>query len=297
MKKLKLKLVLAVLLPLSLLLCLVLSCASTPKPAGKPVILVVSFGTTYNDTRAKTIDAIENTIAAAYPAYEVRRAWTSQVVMNRVAKRDGTKIDNVKDAMKRLVKDNVKEVVVQPTHLLNGIEYEKMMAFIKPYEKRFTSIRFGEPLLIADRDFREVAAILADNTKEFDTEDTAVVFMGHGSEHEADGIYLRLERVIRNQGYNRHFIATVEGQLEFEDVAEDLIEELHHLGVRHVVLLPLMIVAGDHANNDMAGDDEDSWKSILQGEGYRVTPIMRGLGEYPEIRQIFVRHVSEAARK
>ena len=297
MKKLNLKLVLAAFLSLSLLLCLVLSCASTPKPEGKPVILVVSFGTTYNDTRAKTIDAIENTIAAAYPNYEVRRAWTSQIIINRLFKRDGVKIDNVKDAMKRLVKDNVKEVIVQPTHLLNGIEYEKMMGQIKPYEKRFTNIRFGQPLLVLDRDFQEVASILIENTKQFDAEDTAVVFMGHGSEHEADALYRKMNSLLKSRGFYRHFVATVEGELEFEDVVEDLTEELHHLEVRHVVLLPLMIVAGDHANNDMAGDDEDSWKSVLQGEGYRVTPVLRGLGEYPEIRQIFIRHVAEAARR
>ena len=297
MKKLKFSPVLAVLLPLSLPLCFLLSCESTPKPEGKPVILVVSFGTTYNDTREKTIDAIENEIAAAYPDYEVRRAWTSSIVMSRLAKRDGTKIDNVTEAMKRLVKDNVKEVIVQPTHLLNGIEYEKMMAFIKPYEKRFTSIRFGQPLLISDRDFDDVASILIDNTKQYNAEDTAVVFMGHGSEHAADGIYLRLEKVIKDRGFPRHFIATVEGKLEFEDVVEDIVEELGHLGVKRTVLLPLMIVAGDHANNDMAGEDEDSWKSILEKQGYEVTPVMRGLGEYPEIRQIFVRHVAEASRK
>ena len=295
MKELKLLPVLAVLLPLSVL-CLVLSCTSTPKPEGKPVILVVSFGTTFNDTREITIDAIENEIAAAYPDYEVRRAWTSQVIMNRLAQRDNTKINNVTEAMKLLVKDNVKEVIVQPTHLLNGIEYEKMMAFIKPYERRFSRIRIGQPLLVLDRDFQEVASILTDYTKKFDAEDTAVMYMGHGSEHDADELYRKMNTLLKSRGFDRHFVATVEGELEFEDVVEDLVEELHHLGVKRAVLLPLMIVAGDHANNDMAGDEEDSWKSILEKEGFEVITELRGLGEYPQIRQIFVRHVAEAVR-
>jgi sirohydrochlorin cobaltochelatase len=253
---------------------------------------VVSFGTSYNDTREKTIGAIENAIAAAYPDYEVRRAFTSQIIINRVAKRDGNKIDNVDDAMKRLVRDKVKDLIVQPTHIMNGLEYEKMMAAVKPYERRFTGIRYGQPLLISDTDFQEVASILVENTNDFSAADTAVLFMGHGSEHDANAVYARLEGLLKAQGSNRYFVGTVEHETDLDDI----INGLRPLGVRQTVLLPLMIVAGDHANNDMAGDDEDSWKSILQGEGYNVTPVLRGLGEYPEIQRIYVRHVAEAIR-
>ena len=292
MKKPNLSLVLAVFLPLSLL-CLLLSCASSPNAGtGKPVILVVSFGTTYNNTRDKTIGAIEKEIAAAYPDYEVRRAFTSQTVINRLAKRDGLKIDNVQDAMKRLVKDKVRELVVQPTHIMNGHEYDEMRAAIKPYERRFASVRYGQPVLIADRDFQEVASLLIENTKQYQANDTAVVFMGHGTEHESNEVYAKLDSVLKAQGNGRYFVATVEARPSLDDV----IPELRRLGVKKVILLPFMIVAGDHANNDMAGDEDDSWKSILEKEGYTVTPVLRGLGEYPEIHRIFVRHVGDAIK-
>jgi sirohydrochlorin cobaltochelatase len=291
MKKLTLKLVLAV-LPLSLL-CLLSSCASSQVGAGKPVILVVSFGTSYNDTREKTIGAIENAIAAANPDYEVRRAFTSQIIINRVEKRDGVKIDNVTDAMKRLVKDKVKNLIVQPTHIMNGFEYDKMMAQVLPHEKKFASVRYGQPVLISDGDFREVASALIENTKQYDTDDTAVLFMGHGTEHDANAVYHKLDGLLKDQGSGRYFVGTVEA----EPALDDIISELNPEEVKNIVLLPFMIVAGDHANNDMAGDEEDSWKSILESKGYSVTPIVKGLGEYPEIQQIFVRHVAEAAGK
>ena len=284
--------VLAALLPLSLM-GLLLSCAGSPGAGtGKPVILVVSFGTTVNATRDKTIGAIENVITATYPGYEVRRAFTSQIVINRLAKRDGLKVDNVKQAMQRLVKEKVGELIVQPTHVMNGLEYDEMIAAIKPFEKKFTSIRYGLPLLISDTDFTETASILIENTKQFDTDDTAIVFMGHGTHHDANLVYHKLDSLLKIQGSARYFIGTVEA----EPSLEDIMAELSHLRVTHVVLLPLMIVAGDHAVNDMAGDEEDSWKSILEHEGYTVTPILKGLGEYPEIQKIFARHVNEASR-
>jgi sirohydrochlorin cobaltochelatase len=293
----KLKNVLAACLPLSLLLCLslllMLSCASSPSAgSGKPVILVVSFGTSYNDTREKTIGAIENAIAAANPGYEVRRAFTSESIIKRVAKRDGVKIDNVKAAMKRLVKDKVTDIIVQPTHIMNGFEYDEMMAAVKPYEKKFNSVRYGQPVLITDRDFQDVVMALIDNTNQYIADDTAVVFMGHGTEHDANRVYHKLDGLLK-EASPRYFVGTVEA----EPSLEDIIHELNPREVKKVILLPFMIVAGDHANNDMAGDEDDSWKSILEGEGYSVTAILRGLGEYPEIRAIFVRHVAEAVLK
>ena len=285
--------VLTAFLPLSLL-SLLLSCAGSPGTStDKPVVLVVSFGTTVNETRDKTIGAIEKAIAAAYPDHEIRRAFTSQIVIDRLAKRDGLKVDNVEQAMNRLVNDKVKDLIIQPTLIMNGHEYDEKMETIKPFEKRFTSVRYGQPLLISDADFTETTSILIENTKQFNAEDTAVVFMGHGSDHEANEVYLKLDRILKNRGGKRYFVGTVEA----EPSIEEIMGELKPLGVKRVVLLPLMIVAGDHAVNDMAGDEEDSWKSILEEKGFEVIPVLRGLGEYPEMQKIFVRHVAEAAQK
>jgi sirohydrochlorin cobaltochelatase len=278
---------LAVLLPAA--------CASSGATAGKrkPVVLVVSFGTSFNDSREQTIGAIEKAIAAAYPAYEQRRAFTSQIIIDRVYERDGEKIDNLADAMEKLKRDGVQEVAVQPTHVMNGFEYDEMRAAVKPFEKDFERISYGLPLLSSDADFSEVADIIVAETKQYDGEDTAIVFMGHGTEHEANSAYARLDRILKEGGRPNYIIGTVEAEPSLDDV----IEQLDGLGVKKVVLLPFMIVAGDHANNDMAGDEEDSWKSILQSRGYTAQPVLRGLGQYPEIQAMFVRHAGEAIGK
>jgi sirohydrochlorin cobaltochelatase len=278
---------LAVLLPAA--------CASSGAAAGKkkPVILVVSFGTSFNDSRAETIGAVEKAIAAAYPGYEQRRAFTSQIIIDRVYERDGEKIDNLAEAMEKLRKDGVQEVAVQPTHVMNGFEYDEMREAIKPFEKDFARISYGLPLLSSDADFNEVADIIAAETKQYDGEDTAIVFMGHGTEHEANSAYEKLDKILKDGGRPNYIIGTVEAEPSLDDV----IEQLDGLGVKKVVLLPFMIVAGDHANNDMAGDEDDSWKSILQSRGYTVQPVLRGLGQYPEIQAMFVRHAGEAVGK
>ncbi|MDR0584926.1 MAG: sirohydrochlorin cobaltochelatase [Treponema sp.] len=275
---------LAVLLPAA--------CASSGAAAGKkkPVILVVSFGTSFNDSRAETIGAVEKAIAAAYPAYEQRRAFTSQIIIDRVYERDGEKIDNLAEAMEKLRKDGVREVAVQPTHVMNGFEYDEMREAIKPFEKDFARISYGLPLLSSDADFNEVAEIIVGETKQYDGEDTAIVFMGHGTEHEANSAYAKLDKILKDGGHPNYIIGTVEAEPSLDDV----IEQLDGLGVKNVVLLPFMIVAGDHANNDMAGDEDDSWKSVLQSRGYTAQPVLRGLGQYPEIQAMFVRHAGEA---
>jgi sirohydrochlorin cobaltochelatase len=256
----------------------------------KPVVLVVSFGTSFPETREKTIGAIESAIAQAYPDYEQRRAFTSQIIIDRVAKRDNIKIENVTDAMKRLRADGVKELVVQPTHIMSGIEYDQLMEEVQPFAKYFSSIRYGSPLLISDEDYAEVLAALRESTAEYFAQDTAVVFMGHGTEHESNATYARLDGMVKTAVSPLCFVATVEAEPSLDDV----IAALAPLGIKKVVLLPFMIVAGDHATNDMAGDEEDSWKSILESKGYTVTPVLKGLGEYPEIRRVFVRHAGEA---
>ena len=283
--------VLAALTAASVLALGLLSCTSGASTrTGKPVILVVSFGTSYEETRNKTIGAIENAISAANPNYEIRRAFTSQTIINILNRRDGIRVDNVDEAMKRLVRDKVKEVIIQPTHVMPGFEYNDVIDEVKPYEKRFTNIRYGRPLLVSDQDFQEVASALINYTQQFTADDTAVLFMGHGTEHDANEVYHRLDVLLKEHGNPGYFVGTVES----EPTLEDIMEELRPLGVKRAVLLPLMIVAGDHANNDMAGGDDDSWKSILEHEGYAVQAVLRGLGEYPEIQNIFVRHVREA---
>lgn len=273
------------------LLC-VSSCAGSPRAGGgKPVILAVSFGTSFNETRAKTIGAIEKTLAQQYPDYEVRRAFTSQIVIDHINERDGEKIDNVEEAMQRLVQDKVTHLVVQSTLIMPGAEYDESMASIKAYEKNFASVSYGLPLLISDRDFETTATALIENFKQYNVEDTAVIFMGHGTHHEANQVYSKLDALLKSKGAARFYLATVEGAPVLDDVVVQL---KLNANVKKVILAPFMIVAGDHANNDMAGSEDDSWKSILEAEGYEVTPLLKGLGEYPEMQRIFVQHSGEA---
>ncbi|MDR0685323.1 MAG: sirohydrochlorin cobaltochelatase [Spirochaetaceae bacterium] len=264
------------------------SCTSTK--SGKPVLLAVSFGTSFNESRALTIGAIENALAAAYPDYEVRRAFTSQIVIDVIKKRDGEQIDNVEEALQRLVKDGVKDVVVQSTHLMDGIEYHEMLNAIKPFENKFNSVRYGKPLLSSDRDYDDLIKALAAETAQYTASDTAIAYMGHGTEAESNQDYAILAKKLVDQGYKNYLIGTVEA----EPTLDDVIGQATDLNIKKLVLLPLMIVAGDHANNDMAGDEEDSWKSILEGKGFTVTTVLKGLGQYPGVQQIFVRHVSDA---
>jgi sirohydrochlorin cobaltochelatase len=271
------------------------ACGSAPPPgaAKKPVLLVVSFGTSFNDSREKTIGAIERALAAAYPDYDQRRAFTSQIIIDKLAKEEGLKIDNVEEAMKRLVAEGVKEVLVQPTHVMNGEEYDSVIEEVKPFEKQFTRIRYGKPLLITDADYNELIDALIAETRQYAGDHTAVVFMGHGTAHEANAAYAKLDGMIKAKGIARYYIGTVEATPSLDDVAAAIRQTG---GITRVVLSPLMIVAGDHANNDMAGDEDDSWKSILTAQGYEVVPVLKGLGEYPGIQRILVRHAGEALK-
>jgi sirohydrochlorin cobaltochelatase len=278
---------------LSLLFITLLACGSTPsgKTAKKPVLLVVSFGTSFADSREKTIGAIERALAAAYPDYEQRRAFTSQIIIDKLEEEDELKVDNVEDAMERLIADGVREVLVQPTHVMSGEEYDSLIEEVKPFEKNFDRVRYGQPLLITDTDYDEVIDAIAGETKQYADDHSAVVFMGHGTVHEANATYARLDEKIKARGISRYYIGTVEASPSLEDVLEEI---KNTGGITRVVLSPLMIVAGDHANNDMAGDEPDSWKSIMEAQGYEVIPVLKGLGEYPGIQKIFVRHAGEA---
>lgn len=263
---------------------------STPEtPEAKKVLLVTSFGTSYNDNRDLSIGSIEKALTDAYPEYEMRRAFTSQIIIDKLKKRDGIEIDNVTQAMDRLVADGVKEVVIQPTHVMSGFEYDDIVKEVSPYQEKFDSFKMGSPLLITDEDYQELASVIAEETKEYDTDGSAVVFMGHGTEHEANAAYARLQKVLTEGGYSRYFIGTVEAEPSLEDV----LALVQASGAKKVTLLPLMIVAGDHANNDMAGDEDDSWKSVFEKAGFEVECVLKGLGQYPGIQKMFVDHVAK----
>jgi sirohydrochlorin cobaltochelatase len=257
--------------------------------AVKPVILVVSFGTSYNDSRELTIGAIEKLAQESFPDYEVRRAFTSQIIIDKLASRDGLVIDNVSQALERLVADGVKDLVIQPSHVMNGREYDQMSAEIAPYKDKFASFKVGLPLLSSAEDYKQLVEEIAPELPEAG-EGEAIVFMGHGTEHFANSAYAALDYVFKDMGHKNVFVGTVEGYPDLETVMRHVAES----GASKVTLLPLMIVAGDHANNDMAGDEEGSWKMAFKGEGYEVNCVIKGLGEYQGVREHFVRHIQDA---
>lgn len=253
-------------------------------------LLVVSFGTSYKDSRDKTIGAIEAALQEAYPDYEVRRAFTSPTIIRILANRDGLEIDNVEKAMKRLAADGMKEVVVQPTHVMTGFEYHALANEVASYKDRFENLTVSQPLLLKDADYTSLVKVLTEETKPYNQQDTAIVLMGHGTEHEANAVYTKLQDAFVSVGYPNYIIGTVEAGPTLADVTA----AAKRLGVKKLVLSPLMIVAGDHANNDMAGDGEDSWKTILTKEGFEVACLLRGMGEYKGIRQMFIDHAATA---
>lgn len=258
---------------------------------GKKAILVVSFGTSYNESRAATIGAVEAAITDAFKDFEVRRAFTSQIIIDKLKSRDNEQIDNVEEAMNRLVADGVKTLVVQPTHVMNGFEYDQMVEAVTPFADKFDALSIGKPLLSSDADYTELAGIITEETAQYNVDKTAVVFMGHGTEHPANETYARLDGILKAMSNVKNYhIGTVEAMPSLEDV----MAEVAKTDATKVVLLPLMIVAGDHATNDMAGDEEDSWKTKFKGEGYEVECVIKGLGEYPGIQKMFVQHTQDA---
>ena len=279
---------------------------------GENELLVVSFGTSFNDSRAADIKGIEDALQAAYPDWSVRRAFTAQIIINHVQARDGEKIDNMQQAMDRAVANGVKNLVVQPTHLMHGAEYDEMMEMIDEYRDKFESVAVAEPLLgevgadatVINEDKEAVAkAVTAeavatagyDSVEAAAKDGTAFVFMGHGTSHTAKVSYSQMQTAMQTLGYDNVFIGTVEGEPESTS-CENVIEAVKVAGYTKVVLRPLMVVAGDHANNDMAGDDEDSWKSQFEasGEFDSVDCQIAGLGEVADIQQLYVAHTKAA---
>ena len=258
----------------------------------KPVILAVSFGTSYNDSREKTIGAVEKAIAQANPDYEVRRAFTAQTVIDILKERDNIETDNVDEAFERLVNDGVKTLVVQPTHVMSGYEYDDLIAVVDTYKDKFDKVSIGAPLLTSDEDYSRVADALIEDTKSYNNEETAVVFMGHGTEHDANSAYTKLQQTFDSKNAGNYFVGTVEATPPLDDI----VTAVKASGCKKVVLQPLMVVAGDHANNDMAGDEEDSWKTVLTNEGFEVQCVLKGLGEIEAVQDIYSDHVKDAVK-
>ena len=277
---------------------------------GENEILVVSFGTSFNDSRVADIKGIEDAIQEANPDWSVRRAFTAQIIINHVQARDGEKIDNMDQALERAVANGVKNLVVQPTHLMHGAEYDELVEAVNNYSDKFESVKIAEPLLgevgddasVVNEDKKAVAELItaeAVKTAGFDSLDaakedgTAFVFMGHGTSHTAKISYSQMQAQMNDLGYDNVFIGTVEGEPE-ETSCENVIEAVKNAGFKKVVLRPLMVVAGDHANNDMAGDDEDSWQSqfIASGNFGGVESQIAGLGEIEGIQQLYVAHTA-----
>ena len=257
---------------------------------GEKELLVVSFGTSYNDSRRKTIGAIEDALDEALDDYSVRRAFTSDIIIHHISERDGYLIDDVKTALDRAIDNGVKDLVVQPTHLMNGFEYTDLYDEIAEYSDAFESVRIGEPLLSSEEDKEAVREILVDWTKEYDDGKTAIVFMGHGTEAESNEVYREMQNLFTDGGYENYFVGTVEAEPSLEDVI-GMVESGDY---ERVVLEPMMVVAGDHANNDMAGDEDDSWKSVFEAKGYEVVCELRGLGENEKIRELYIQHAKDA---
>ena len=279
---------------------------------GENEILVVSFGTSFNDSRAEDIGGVEKALQAAYPDWSVRRAFTAQIIINHVQARDDEKIDNMDQALQRAVDNGVKNLVVQPTHLMHGAEYDELTEAVENYKDKFESVKIAEPLLgevgadetAINEDKAAVAeAITAEAVKTagFDSldaakeEGTAFVFMGHGTSHTAKISYSQMQAQMEQLGYENVFIGTVEGEPE-DTACEAVIEKLKDAGYKKVILRPLMVVAGDHANNDMAGDDDDSWKSQFEASGVfdSIDTQIAGLGEIDAIQQLYVAHTQAA---
>lgn len=279
---------------------------------GENEILVVSFGTSFNDSRVADIKGIEDAIQAANPDWSVRRAFTAQIIINHVQARDGEKIDNMEQAMDRAVANGVKNLVVQPTHLMHGAEYDELVETVEAYKDYFASVKVAEPLLgevgtdatVVNEDKKAVAEILTaeavktagyNSLEDAKAEGTAFVFMGHGTSHAAKVSYSQMQTQMTELGYDNVFIGTVEGEPE-ETACEAVIEAAAQAGYTKIVLRPLMVVAGDHANNDMAGAEEDSWLSMFQASGKfeSVDTQISGLGSIVDIQKIYVAHTKAA---
>ena len=277
---------------------------------GEKELLVVSFGTSFNDSRVADIKSIEDALQEANPDWSVRRAFTAQIIINHIQARDGEKIDNMDQALQRAIDNGVKNLVIQPTHLMHGAEYDEMMASVDAVSDKFESVKVAEPLLgPAAEDINEInedKVAVADAAVDAAAKDAgyesaqaaaddgvAFVFLGHGTAHEAKVAYTQMQNQMTAAGYTNAFVGTVEGEPE-ETSVDAVAEAVADAGYTKVILRPLMVVAGDHANNDMAGEDEDSWKSVFEASGNfdSVEAQIAGLGSIPAVQDIYLAHTA-----
>ena len=259
----------------------------------KKALLVVSFGTSHSDTRERTIDRIEGALASAFPERSFYRAWTSGMIIKKLRREQGIIVPTVTEAMEQMYSDGVTDILVQPTHILNGIENDIMTREICSWSDKFEKITFSTPLLTDEEDCRLTVEAIACELRPKEA-DTALVLMGHGTEHYTNPVYAALDYRFKEMGYDNIFMGTVEA---YPSVEKTLNTVRKIVKIKNVVLAPFMLVAGDHAKNDMAGDDEDSWKSIFESAGYNTQCVLKGLGEFQSFIDIFVKHAKEAENR
>lgn len=258
----------------------------------KQAVLIVSFGTSYHESRKKHIEAIEKALEDQLKEYTIRRAFTSRKIIEILKERDELEIDGVTESLDRLKTEGFEKVLIQPTLVMGGEEYDRMLADIEAFKDQFEKLAVGKPLLADEEDYQRLLTILAEDTLEYNLDGTEIIFMGHGTEHPANCAYERLAQQLKERGFHRYHVGTVEAEPSFETMKEEVMKT----DSKRLILQPLMIVAGDHAHNDMAGRDADSWKSQLESEGYEVICRLKGLGELKGIQQIFVEHAKEAEK-
>ncbi len=257
----------------------------------KKGLLVVSFGTSYENTRKRTIDAIESALQEAFPDRILYRAWTSRRILKKLEETEGIHYDTIQEAMERMISEGVTDVLVQPTHMLNGLENVTMTELILGYRERFSSIRIGNPLLAEEKDLENLAEEVTEMYSNLRDQDM-LALMGHGSPHISDGVYEKLDELFRKKGHPNICVGTVEQEPGFEGI----LKRAQQRRPEKILLAPLMIVAGDHALNDLTGEGEDSWKSMLTGNGFETVSVLKGLGEYPNIHKLFVSHARQAEK-
>lgn len=255
------------------------------KSVSKKAILVISFGTSYDDTRNNTIGAIEEDIKKAYPNYEVRRAFTSKTIVSKLKERDNLQIANINQAMENLIKDKFETVICQPTYIINGYEYYDMIKEINIFKNKFKSLQIGTPLLTSTQDYYDIVNSINKEMPKLDFND-ALLLVGHGTKHFSNSAYAALDYQFKDNGNKNIFVGTIENYPNLNTV----LKQIKALNFKKIYLMPFMIVAGEHAINDIAGNNMASWKTTFENEGFEVELILKGLGEYQSIRKIYIKH-------
>ncbi|MBR3743341.1 MAG: sirohydrochlorin cobaltochelatase [Clostridia bacterium] len=277
-----------ILLIISMLITSLLPAAGLAE--GKRVLLVVSTGTKQAESRENAIGAIEQDLAAAYPEMEIRRAFMSELIISLIEEQDGVKFDNIVTAMRRMIADGVTDVVIQPTFVMNGSYQESLIEQVSPFEGLFDSFKIGDALLSSEDDYTLLSQAIAEISTPYLNDDTAVIWMGHGTEHASNDTYQIIQNKVNASGQARILVGTVEAEPSLDDV----LAAAQAMNAKKVVLMPLMVTAGTHAYEDMAGDEEDSWKTAFESAGFQVECVLKGLGEYENIRAMFVQHAQSA---